>query len=173
MYKLPSDEKMERSEKQPLVLRDYEAGDEEELSSLISRNLMEVNIADYPQEEMERIARLYGPEKIREYAKQRRIRIAQYGGVCAGTLSIVRLFGEETVWEIRAVFVEPSLHRRGVAAALMLDAERYAARNGGGRIRLSSSVTAAGFYKKMGFTASAGQEGPGEDGCIQMEKDLK
>ena len=69
--------------------------------------------------------------------------------------------------------MEPSLHRRGVAAALMLDAERYAARNGGGRIRLSSSVSAAGFYKKMGFTASAGQEGPGEDGCIQMEKDLK
>lgn len=173
MYKLPSDEKKDPFEKEPLILRDYEAGDEDDLSSLILYNLMKVNIADYPQEEMERIARLYGPDRIREYARHCRIRIAEYSDMCAGTLSIVRIPDEETVWEIHAVFVEPRLHCRGVGAMLMRDAERFAIRNGGGRIRLSSSVTAVGFYKKMGFTVSVGHEGPGGDGCIQMEKDLQ
>lgn len=119
---------------------------------------MEVNIADYPQEEMERIARLYGPERSgNTRRKQRRIG-SRSTAACAREHSVSWASREETVWEVQAVFVEPRLHRRGVAAALMHDAERYAARNGGGRIWLSSSVTAAGFYKKMGFTASAGQE---------------
>jgi hypothetical protein len=45
-------------------IRRFEDKDAAAVSGMICRNFLEVNIKDYPREEMERLSRYYNPDKL-------------------------------------------------------------------------------------------------------------
>ena len=115
------------------------------ISSLILRALQEVNIKDY------------GPALIAEQSKnwtvggvaakmQNRITyIASDGGDIVGTAAFD---GQQA----RTVFVKPDRHKLGVGSLLMRTVEMPASEPGLDRLSLQSSITAQGFYRRLGYS---------------------
>jgi predicted N-acetyltransferase YhbS len=134
------------------------------ISSLILRALNEVNIKDY------------GPALIAEQSANWTV-----GGVVAkmqDRITYVAIGGNDIVGtaafdgqQARTVFVRPDWHKRGVGAMLMRTVEVLAIERGLDRLSLLSSITAQGFYQRLGY-------GPvrdvfhGAERTILMEKQL-
>jgi len=53
--------------------------------------------------------------------------------------------------EVTTVFVNPNYQQRGIGRTIIGELERYAKNQGLGEIVLNSSITAFGFYKKLGY----------------------
>jgi GNAT superfamily N-acetyltransferase len=114
------------------------------ISNLILRTLSEVNIRDY------------GPDLIAEQSKnwtvdgvvarmQNRITyVAVDGGEIVGTAGFD---GQQ----IRTVFVRPDRHKLGIGSLLMRTVEALALERGMNRLSLLSSITAQGFYRRLGY----------------------
>lgn len=65
------------------------------LSDIITRNLLEVNIKDYSEEEIERLVLEFTVDKIMDNSKHRKIFIAIMGNTPIGTLSVTKSWGGE------------------------------------------------------------------------------
>ncbi|PNQ90616.1 GNAT family N-acetyltransferase, partial [Pseudomonas gingeri NCPPB 3146 = LMG 5327] len=72
---------------------------------------------------------------------------------------------------VRTVFVAPDLQGRGVGQALMDEVVRYAVEAGVSLLKVPSTVTAEGFYARLGFQA-VGDTWHGEERTIIMERRL-
>jgi GNAT superfamily N-acetyltransferase len=70
--------------------------------------------------------------------------VAELEGQTAG-------FGEATVGEVVAVFVDPAFGGRGIGRVLLEHALGLARAGGRGSVRLESTLNAVGFYERFGF----------------------
>jgi putative acetyltransferase len=79
--------------------------------------------------------------------------------------------------ELRACYVSPSAIRKGVGSAIVREIERIALENGLTFLQIDSSVTAAPFYKALGYEVlEYGQHilGSGHSmACVKMRKFLR
>ena len=62
----------------------------DDVSDIITRNLMEINIKDYGIEKVKKEALRFTPEMIAEYSKTRKFYIALSGENTVGTIAIVK-----------------------------------------------------------------------------------
>ena len=78
--------------------------------------------------------------------------------------------------EVRAVYVDPQLTRRGIASALLTEVEGEARDRGIATIRLDSSLTAYLFYRAKGYAESGRGTHDLGNGvsipCVHMHKEL-
>ena len=72
---------------------------------------------------------------------------------------------------VRSVFVRPDWHRKGVGVAVMRKIEEIAKLRGIHQLTVPSSITAEGFYRRLGF-ASVRDEFHGNERTIVMTKQL-
>ncbi len=147
------------------VIRPADPDDAGEISALIVATLRTSNAADYPPEVIAHVAADFAPEAVRGMIARRRVLIARDGGRMVGTAALEGA-------AVRSVFVLPEAQGRGVGAALMAEVARVAARDGCATLRLSSSLTAQGFYERLGFIA-VGEALFGDERTITMERDLR
>jgi GNAT superfamily N-acetyltransferase len=115
------------------------------ISSLILRALNEVNVRDY------------GPELVAEQSKTWTV-----DGVVAemqGRTTLVAVDGTDVVGtagfdgrQARSVFVRPDRHKLGVGSRLMRAVEALAIERGLDQISLLASITAQGFYLRLGYS---------------------
>lgn len=127
--------------------RDEQAG---AVSALIGRVLLEVNIRDYPKEDLEEFAAYYSPETVRSLAEQGRTYVAAEGETILACGSIVPL-EKEGEREIRAVFVLPECEGKGIGRTLMAVLETDPLFLSARRVIVSASLTAHPFYEKLGY----------------------
>ena len=73
---------------------------------------------------------------------------------------------------VRTVFVAPTAQGRGIGAGLMAAVERAAAAGGIAVLTVPSSITARGFYEKLGFD-ELGDRFHGDERTIIMRRSLK
>jgi GNAT superfamily N-acetyltransferase len=153
-----------------MEIRSFERGDESEIAALVHRNLFEVNIRDYPLEEMKRLAALYSPEKIREIASCAHMYVAIDEDRIVGTGSIGSYQGRDTESILLTIFILPEWQGRGAGRAVMeaLEQDVYFLR--ANRVVLSASITAAPFYEKMGYGYHDGRRQADSSGVCFMEK---
>ncbi|MGE8385794.1 MAG: GNAT family N-acetyltransferase, partial [Pseudomonas putida] len=72
---------------------------------------------------------------------------------------------------VRSVFVAPEYQRSGIGEQLMLAVENEALMRGSQRLRVPSSITAQGFYTRLGYS-KVRDEYHGDERTIIMEKRL-
>lgn len=145
----------------------------EKLSEIITRNLLEVNIKDYSEEEMKNLALEFTTDKILNYAKHRKIYMAMIDNQPIGTLSVVKSWdGEAGDYHFLTIFVLPEYHNKGVGRLLIEEGERYVRNINGRKITIPSSITSHKFYNKMGYQYKDGIQEPDVDGHILMIKYL-
>jgi GNAT superfamily N-acetyltransferase len=155
-------------------IRPFRAGDEAALSTIVCRCLREVNSADYPSEVVERLAESFTPEKIALFPKGRDVFVAESGGTVVGTASLARdNRTKEEKYVCLTVFVLPERHGTGVGSALMARVERAAQDKGAVSLEVPSSITAAPFYTKLGYTPVSGLTPTAGEHWIWLTKPMK
>jgi GNAT superfamily N-acetyltransferase len=115
------------------------------LSALIQNTLLVSNSTDYDLRVLANVQLDFSPKAIRWLLRRRRIFVYERDRRLVGTIG---LEGNE----IHALFVAPDAQGQGIGRSLMMFAESVARERGERELVLAASLTAAGFYQRMGFT---------------------
>ena len=150
-----------------MEIRRFQRGDEQAISALIRRTLIEVN-TDCPAWEIEWLCGYYTPENVLKMAADCHTYVLWEDGKIIGTGS-VSVTGE-TETEIIAAYLLPEYIGFGHGTALFDTLENDPLALKADRIWLTSSVTALDFYEKRNYAYCDGYRGRGADGLITMEK---
>lgn len=153
-----------------MLIRKFRPEDAEETSRMIAASLRVTNGPDYPAEEIEELVEFYSPAGVLRRAGESHMYVAWEDGAVVGCGAVSGYNGSETESYIMTLFVLPGCQGRGVGRELLetLEADEFFLR--AERVELSSSITAHGFYKKMGYTYMNGSGEPDEHGSVFMEK---
>ena len=152
-------------------IRRYIPGDEDTLSVLLRRTLLEVNAHYCPQGEIEWLYNRYTPESVAQIAADGHTYVMTEGGAIVGTGTVI--VTGELECEIIAAFLLPEAIGRGLGTQLfeVLEADEWC--EDANRIWLTSSVNALDFYEKRGYVNPCGYRTRGADGLLTMEKRKK
>ena len=153
-----------------VTIRRFVPADAGEVQNLIHRGLREVNGRDYPATRIEEYCGYFTVEKIRSQAETAHMYVAvSDDGKVVGTGPIAPFWASETESILLTIYVLPDLIGHGIGTAIIhtLENDEYALREK--RIEIPSSVTAANFYRKMGYGFKDGGK-PDEEGLVRMEK---
>ena len=155
--------------KDAVVLRRFSASDAGAVLNIIRRGLREIDGRDYPPEYIEKACAAFTVERILRQAGSAHMYVAVSGGEVVGTGSIAPYWGSPTESILLTVFVLPECIGQGVGAAIIgaLEKDEYFLR--ASRVEIPSSVTAVGFYRKMGYAPKNGLT-PDAEGLVRMEK---
>ena len=148
-----------------LSIRKATTADASEISNLIISSLRQTNTQDYSPDIIDRVVNNFTPEKVTELIKSRQVFIASQHNHIIGTVSL-----DST--NIRSLFVHPEKQHCGFGFALMQYIENIAKEHGIDCLSVPSSVTAEGFYKKLGYMTLR-DEYYGTERTIIMEKRIK
>ncbi|WFU25620.1 GNAT family N-acetyltransferase [Bradyrhizobium sp. CB1717] len=132
------------------------------ISAVILRALRETNAKDYAAEIIERIERSFSPDAVRQLIAKRTVFVATIGRRVVATASL-----DGSV--VRTVFVAPDVQARGIGKLLMAEIERTARERNIPSLTVPSSVTAEGFYARLGFNAVRDSY-HGDERTIVMER---
>ena len=148
-------------------IRRYVPGDEDALSILLRRTLLEVNAQCCPQEEIDWLYDRYSPETVAEIARDSHMYVMTEDGTIVGTGTVVQTGEREC--EIIAAFLLPETIGRGLGTQLfdVLEGDEWCA--AAKRIWLTSSVNALDFYEKRGYVNPNGYRTRGADDLLTME----
>ncbi len=128
------------------------------------QTLRESNARDYSADVIARLAAGFMPQRIAALIAGRPFYVAIAHGTIVGTAN---LDGAAA----RAVFVDPDHQGEGIGASLMAAIEDLARERSVATLSVQSSITAEGFYKKLGYVA-VGEKVSGTERTIMMEKRL-
>ncbi len=125
-------------------IRPFRPEDAGPTAAMIRLTLREVNSKDYPAKIINHMCSLYTPEKMVEVAQKRAFLVAVEENQVIGTATLEGDY-------VGSVFVHPAWHHQGVGKHLMHNVETIARKNGIRQIQLGASITAVGFYVKLGY----------------------
>jgi predicted N-acetyltransferase YhbS len=148
---------------EPLI-RSAVPDDAKAISRVIIRALRESNAQDYPPEVIASVSANFSPERVTQLMTERDVLIAVVADEVVGTASLQGA-------AVRTVFVDPDRQGRGIGAALMGEIEHRARQRDLSQLIVPSSITAEGFYAKLGFSAVR-DEYHGSERTIIMQKPL-
>ena len=127
------------------TLRPARPDDARGISEVIVSALRETNAKDYPQDIIEKMEKDHSPDAVLELMTKQRVFVIVAEERIVGTGS---LDGKM----VRTVFVSPDCHGQGIGKKLMREIERSARDFGVPKLEVFSSITAEGFYTRLGFT---------------------
>ena len=156
-----------------LLIRKFQAGDAAAVSALICRNFREVNIRDYPADEMERMSGFYSPEKVAEIAGQSHFYVACMSDVVVGCAAVAGCQGREGDCLLQTIFVNPDYQGCGIGRRLVDVLEQDEVFCRAERAELHASITACEFYQKLGYGYAGGEKVTDEHGLYLMVKELE
>ncbi len=148
-----------------VMIRRLELDDLHRVSALIRNSLLISTSADYDLEQIGSLAASYSESRLEALATRGLMRVHESAGRVDG---VVCLQGER----IQALFVSPDRLKRGVGAELIGWAERAAKERGKVCLRVAASLTAVGFYKRMGFIPQRPGRAVGGARVVHMIKAL-
>lgn len=151
-------------------IRRIQPGDADAVVNIIARNLREVNNKDYPADYIEAIVRANDRDVILDRMKHAHMYVACQGETVLGCGAIQSYYGSKAESVLLTIFVLPEIHGKGVGRMIMqaLEGDDYCLR--ASRIEIPASITACGFYRKLGYQYKGGARKLDMDGCIRLEK---
>ncbi len=152
------------------MIREFKKEDAIEVSKLIKRSLWEVNIKDYPKEYMEEFEKIMTPEEILKRADETHYYVYEEDNKIVGIGGIGPSKRDEKYMEIMTVFIIPEYMNKGIGRKIINKLEEDEFFLNSEKVIVSSSLTAVGFYKKMGYVFINNKEEPTEDGYMMEKK---
>jgi putative acetyltransferase len=127
-----------------LMIRAATADDVPAISALVQHTVRISNGRDYPPQAVELIVADFAPAKVGQRMGERDVFVCQKGGRIVGTIAL----GAD---RLRSLFVDPEQQQAGIGARLVAHLEAHARKVGVSELNLSSSLTARGFYERLGY----------------------
>ena len=151
-------------------IRPFKVGDEAAMAAMIAYTLRVSNRDDYTPEYLEGIVNHYPPEYFTDREKDSHFYVLCDGERIIGCGGITGYQGSSTESFVFSVFIHPDYQGRGLGKMIMdaLETDEFFRRVS--RTELASSITATGFYRKLGYTYKNEITTPNESGVVMMEK---
>ena len=127
-----------------LSIRDATPDDAIAISALVQRTVQTSNQRDYPVATVQSIVANFAADKVAGRMRERHTFVCLKDRRIVGTIA---LSGDR----LRTLFVEPDLQGDGIGALLVKHVEAHAQQAGVSELKLSSSLTARGFYERLGY----------------------
>lgn len=155
-----------------LEIRRFEKNDATTVSKIICRNFLEVNINDYSKEEMEHLSEIYNLDKVLDVASYAHMYVVCIDRKIVGCGAISSFWGSQDESILLTIFVLPELHGKGIGRKIIetLESDEYFLR--AKRIEIPASITACGFYKKMGYDYKDGIAELDDEGHYRLEESI-
>ncbi|MET8150562.1 GNAT family N-acetyltransferase [Actinoplanes sp. NPDC049668] len=125
-------------------IRSFRPGDGPVVSDVIGHCLREVNSRDYPSHIITLMCEHFTAARIEQLAGERQMFVAVENGTVVGTVS-------RDDNKVFTMFVRPGSIGRGVGRQLMHHIEALAAAEGHDHMETGASITAHGFYQRLGY----------------------
>jgi GNAT superfamily N-acetyltransferase len=125
-------------------IRLFQASDSAAVSDVIVRCLHEVNSRDYSEAIIARMSAHFSAKRIKQLAEERQMFVAVDEGAVVGTVS-------RDGNKVFTMFVQPRMIGHGVGRRLMHHIEALAAEDGYDYMETGASITAHGFYQRLGY----------------------
>lgn len=126
-------------------IRSFRKEDAEKVSKLICKTLKEVNIKDYPKGVIDKLCQKYSTQGVEKLSQERDFFVLLDNSKIVGVGSLYRNI-------VYTVFIDPDVHGKGLGTKIMKYFEETIKQRGFQTVELPSSLTASGFYKKLGYT---------------------
>lgn len=140
------------------------AEDATAISRVVIAALRTSNSQDYPPNVIAEVETSFSPQAVLDLLERRRVFVALLNGAIAGTASL-----DDKV--VRSVFVDPSCQGQGLGKRLMDTLHAEAVDAGIDTLRVPASVTAEGFYARLGYQTIR-EVIHGAERTLVMEKQL-
>lgn len=153
-----------------MEIRRFRETDAQEVAALIATTLRTSNSKDYSAEYIEKdVASLDAPAILKR-ASWTHFYVVCDGGRIVGCGAIGPYWGSETESSLFTIFVLPSYQGRGIGRRIIetLERDEYFLR--ARRIEIPASITACGFYRKMGYDYKNGADTVDEEQLYRLEK---
>lgn len=147
-----------------IVIRPAAEADAEAASNVVAVTVRESNARDYSRDIVEMVVADSAPERMQAMIRDGDFFIAEGNGGIVGVAGLI----EGT---LRRCFVLPAVQGKGIGRELLSAIERTAFRKGLSVLRVNSSLTATGFYERLGFV-SEGEDSRNGTRFVQMNKVL-
>lgn len=156
-----------------LEIDEYKEKYLEQISNIIIQDLMTVNSKDYGIERAKKMAEDFTTENLKHtFSKRRKVFVALINGQVVGTAGIEKSWYNDDDYWILTVFVKPDNHGQGIGSQLIRKIEDFAATLPIKKLVIPASITAHGFYYKLGYRYKDGKKEPNDEGMYIMEKNL-
>lgn len=146
-----------------MLIREFVKEDAYEVSSLIRRSILERDNRDYSLEQIYSIANYYSPDYLLEL-DDKIIHVATEQELIIG---MCMLKTDQFI-----IYILPGFQKKGIGSKLMDFTEKIALKQGLKKIWGVSTLTAVGFYKKIGYIAIGEKFHPEWGKGIFLEKTL-
>lgn len=151
-------------------IRRFQTEDAEEVSALIAKTLRIVNIKDYSKEYIEATVSSHSAEVLIERAEQRHMYVVCDNSRIVGCGAIAAYWGSITESIFLTIFVLPEYQGNGIGRLIIQTLEQDEFFLRAKRIEVPASITAVGFYKKMGYNYKNGIAEIDDEQVYRLEK---
>ena len=154
-----------------IEIKEYNETYVEQISTIVIRNLLEVNVKDYGVEKVQEIAKDFTVEKLKDTLKNRKkVFVAIKDNEVVGTAGIDVSWYNPDEYYILTVFVKPENHGEGIGRLLIKAIENYAIHSNFRKLIIPASITAHEFYYKLGYRYKDNRKVLNEENMYLMEK---
>lgn len=153
-----------------MIIRRFENKDAEELADVIAKTLRTTNSKDYTPEHIESDISCLTADKMIERSGWTHIYVVCDEDRIIGCGAIGPYWGKNDESSLYTIFVLPEYQGRGLGRKIIdtLEQDEYFLR--AKRIEIPSSITAAEFYRKMGYDYKDGRKELDEEQLYHLEK---
>ena len=157
-----------------IEIKEYNETYVEQISTIIIRNLLEINVKDYGVEKVQEMAKDFTVEKLKDTLKNRKkVFVAIKNNEVVGTAGIDVSWYNPDEYYILTVFVKPENHGEGIGRLLIKAIEDYAIHSNFKKLIIPASITAHEFYYKLGYRYKDNQKVLNEENMYLMEKSFQ
>lgn len=154
-----------------IEIKEYNETYVEQISTIVIRNLLEVNVKDYGVEKVQEMAKDFTVEKLKNALKNRKkVFVAIKDNEVVGTAGIDVSWYNPDEYYVLTVFVKPENHGEGIGRFLIKTIENYAIHSNFKKLIIPASITAHEFYYKLGYRYKDNRKVLNEENMYLMEK---
>lgn len=153
-----------------VTIRKFQNADAEAASTMIAKTLRTTNSKDYSSEYIENDVAKLSPDRIIVRASCTNFYVACHNDEIIGCGSIGYYWDKTDEASLFTIFVSPEYQGKGIGRKIIETLEKDEIFLQCKRVEIPASITAAEFYRKMGYAYKGGLRIVDEEQLIRMEK---
>lgn len=152
------------------IIRRFQEKDALDVSNLIIKTLRTTNIKDYSSAYIENDVKMFSTENVLKRASWTHFYVCCDNDLIIGCGAIAPYWDKDDESILLSIFVLPEYQGNGIGTKIIqaLESDEFFIR--ARRIEIPSSITACGFYLKMGYTYKNGISELDEELLYRLEK---